>query len=72
MYKIYKQFIAYGENILSQNSLNRYSLYAFLRWFHWLFCEFVEVYYSKYLNYSMKKYLSYILFFGLLESDSYL
>jgi len=30
--------------------------------FHWLVCEFVGVYYSIYLNYSMKKYPSYILF----------
>ena len=64
MYKIYEQFIAYGENILRFHKTAWTDILYMLFWndFHWLFWDFVGVYYSIYLNYNMNKYPSYFLF----------
>ena len=56
----YKQFIAYVENIFRFHKTAWTDILYMLLWndFHCLYCGFVGVYYSIYLNYSMKMYPS--------------
>ena len=64
MYKIYKQCLTYGENILSQNSLNRYSVLCFFEIIFIGYFANAVVYYSIFKLYIVLKCISFFCFFS--------